>query len=77
MSRDTSSGTPAESLTFDVPTVRRIGHSLNNQLTAVQGYAELLLEQTPPGHPLRHDLESLSEAAQRATEIARQLMSFR
>ena len=76
MSRETSREAPAGALICDVPTVRRIGHALNNQLTAVQGYAELLIEQTAPDHPFRQDLESLCAAAQRATEIAKQLMAF-
>jgi signal transduction histidine kinase len=44
-------------------------------LTAVIGYSDLLLTDTPPG-PLRDGLVEIGRAGQRASQITRQLLAF-
>jgi hypothetical protein len=54
--------------------VRRHGHALNNQLSVVQGFAELLLEDAGASHPLRRDLEGLRAATANAVATIAALM---
>ncbi len=56
--------------------VRRAGHALNNHLTAIQGFAELLAEQIEGSNPLRPDLDALSLAAGRAAAVVEALMAM-
>lgn len=44
-------------------------HDLNNQLTIVLGYADLLLESIPPGDPRHGDLLEILNAAKAAIEL--------
>jgi PAS domain S-box-containing protein len=53
-----------------------VAHELNNPLTSVLGFAELLLNTTPPDAPSRHDLEIIAKQAQRARDIVRSLLNF-
>lgn len=47
-------------------------HRLKNQLGIILGFAELLLEDVEPEHPLRADLLEIQKAARAAmTEVAR------
>jgi signal transduction histidine kinase len=48
-------------------------HELNNLLTAIAGYAQLIVEDddTPPG--IRQDAAAIAEAADRAVEVSKQL----
>jgi signal transduction histidine kinase/CheY-like chemotaxis protein len=52
-----------------------IAHEINNPLTAVIGYAHLLLEQEVPEH-LRTDLMMINEGAQRVSGIVNRLLTF-
>lgn len=53
-----------------------IAHDFNNLLTAIRGYAELILGNLPPDDPNRPDVEQIIAAADRATELTRQLLAF-
>ncbi len=53
-----------------------IAHELNNPLTIVLGFAELLQSTTPPESPTGHDLETIAKQAQRARDIVRNLLGF-
>ncbi len=53
-----------------------IAHDFNNVLTAISGYAELLLADLPDGFEHRDDLEELAHAADRATALVEQLLAF-
>jgi PAS domain S-box-containing protein len=60
-----------------------VAHDFNNLLTAVAGYAQLAHEdlENIDGNPaatakLRHDLEAIGHAAERATSITAQLLAF-
>ncbi len=44
-------------------------HDLNNQLTVVQGYADLLLETILPDDPRHGDLVEIINAAKAAIEL--------
>jgi signal transduction histidine kinase/CheY-like chemotaxis protein len=52
-----------------------IAHEINNPLTAVIGYAHLLLEQDIPEN-LRADLVMINEGAQRVSGIVNRLLTF-
>jgi PAS domain S-box-containing protein len=53
-----------------------VAHDFNNLLTAILGYAELMVNDTHEGDPLRASAESIREAAERAASLTRQLLSF-
>ncbi|MGC8872969.1 MAG: GAF domain-containing protein [Chloroflexia bacterium] len=53
-----------------------VAHELNNPLTSVIGFAEILLEDLPPGSPFRHDVERILLEARRAGDIVRDLLDF-
>ncbi len=53
-----------------------IAHELNNPLTSVLGYAELLLAHEPLSESARHDLRTIIEQAQRAKKVVQNLLAF-
>jgi two-component system cell cycle sensor histidine kinase/response regulator CckA len=53
-----------------------IAHDFNNILTAIQGHAQFLLEDLPPVFASREDAVEIKRAADRATELTRQLLTF-
>ena len=53
-----------------------VGHDFNNVLTAIFGYADLLLDDFPREDPRRADLEEIRRSAERAAALTRQLLAF-
>jgi PAS domain S-box-containing protein len=53
-----------------------IAHEINNPLTGVVGYTHLLLSREDIPQDIRHDLETISEGAQRVADIVRKLLTF-
>src|SRR5574340_614194 len=53
-----------------------VAHELNNPLTTVSGFAELLLDETPADAPYRADLEMVLHEAHRARSVVRRLLDF-
>ena len=53
-----------------------IAHEFNNLLTSIMGYTQFGIAGLPPGDPLRSDLELVLRAAERASELASQLLIF-
>jgi len=53
-----------------------IAHELNNPLTTVSGFTELVLEELPEGNGVRNDLELVLREAQRARGVVRRLLDF-
>ncbi len=53
-----------------------IAHELNNPLTSVTGFAELVLNDLPPDSPLRADLDLVIREARRARDVVRRLLDF-
>lgn len=47
----------------------RLIHDLNNLLTSINGFADLLLAQLPPDHPARMGAEQIRLAGKRATSL--------
>jgi signal transduction histidine kinase len=53
-----------------------IAHDFNNLLTVIAGYAQLALESVPASEPLAGHLAEVKKAADRASELTRQLLAF-
>jgi two-component system, cell cycle sensor histidine kinase and response regulator CckA len=53
-----------------------VAHDYNNMLVVIIGYAELAMEKIGPNDPLYAYFEEILIAAQRSTEITRQLLTF-
>jgi len=53
-----------------------IAHDFNNHLTAIGGYAALLLQEQPPGHAGHADLLEVRRGADAAADLVRQLLAF-
>ncbi|MCA9701779.1 MAG: response regulator, partial [Myxococcales bacterium] len=53
-----------------------IAHDFNNLLSVVLGAAELAATELPEGHPSREELTAITDAAERAAELTRQLLAF-
>jgi PAS domain S-box-containing protein len=53
-----------------------VAHDFNNMLTAIKGYAELLLGALEPGSPQRAEAEQIHRAASQASALPRQLLAF-
>jgi signal transduction histidine kinase/DNA-binding response OmpR family regulator len=55
---------------------RAIAHDFNNILTAINGYAELILRRLPNDKRLTGEIEMISKAAQKAASLTRQMLVF-
>lgn len=53
-----------------------IAHDFNNLLTVIQGYSELLLSKINVNDPMAGQIHQISEAANRAESLTRQLLAF-
>ncbi|HEU0034442.1 MAG TPA: ATP-binding protein [Kofleriaceae bacterium] len=54
----------------------QVAHEINNPLTTVLGYAKLLLEDKPEGHPDRSALEMIASEAERMKTIVGSLLEY-
>jgi signal transduction histidine kinase len=54
----------------------QVAHEINNPLTTVLGYAKLLLEDKPAGHPDRAALGLIAEEAERMKKIIGSLLEY-
>ncbi len=53
-----------------------VAHDFNNMLQVILGRTELLLNQTAPESPQAGNLTEISKAAQRSSDLTRQLLAF-
>jgi PAS domain S-box-containing protein len=53
-----------------------VAHDFNNMLSVILGNAELALDESAPGHPVRAFLQEISAAAGRSADLTRQLLAF-
>ena len=53
-----------------------VAHDFNNMLSVILGYAQIALEKTEQSTTLHDDLQEIPDAAQRSTNITRQLLAF-
>jgi PAS domain S-box-containing protein len=53
-----------------------MAHEVNNMMSAVLGFGELVLGGMMPGDPNRRDVEEMVKAGKRAAEVTRQLLAF-
>jgi PAS domain S-box-containing protein len=53
-----------------------VAHDFNNMLGVILGHAELAMEQIDPAHPLHADLREIRKAAERSSDLTRQLLAF-
>ena len=54
----------------------QVAHEINNPLTTVLGYAKLLLEDKPEGHPDRNAHELIADEAERMKKIIGSLLEY-
>jgi CheY-like chemotaxis protein len=53
-----------------------VAHDFNNILQVISGHTELIIEDAPKDSAIQEDLKQVSKAANRATSLVRQLLSF-
>jgi signal transduction histidine kinase/ActR/RegA family two-component response regulator len=53
-----------------------VAHDFNNLLCVMNGYADFLLGQLPPGGPLYEYADEIRKAGERASALTRQLLAF-
>lgn len=53
-----------------------VAHDFNNLLMVVKGHAEILLDRLTESSPLRHNVEQVDKATDRAAGLTRQLLAF-
>jgi PAS domain S-box-containing protein len=53
-----------------------IAHDFNNILSAILGYTELSLAQTPPDLPIKDHLSKVLKASERARDLVKQILTF-
>ncbi len=53
-----------------------VAHDFNNQLTAIMGYAEVMLSSLGADEPRRSEIREILKAASRAAELTGQLLTF-
>jgi two-component system cell cycle sensor histidine kinase/response regulator CckA len=53
-----------------------VAHEVNNMMTGVIGFSELLLRSLEDGDPRRSDVEEVIKAGTRAADVTRQLLAF-
>ena len=53
-----------------------VAHDFNNLIAAIMSYADLVLEEMPPGDGRRPDMEEIKRVSRRAADLTRQLLMF-
>ncbi len=53
-----------------------VAHDFNNMLTVILGHAELGLKRLDENHPVREDLKTICQTAERSADLTRQLLAF-
>jgi two-component system, cell cycle sensor histidine kinase and response regulator CckA len=53
-----------------------VAHDFNNMLTVISGYNRMILDDLPPGDPLRSSADEVRIAAERAASLTNQLLAF-
>ncbi len=53
-----------------------MAHDFNNIISVIATYTNLLIEDLPPGDPMRADIEEIRAAGARAADLTRQLLAF-
>ncbi len=83
LARDVTARRRAEAAALELKKLESIGrlaggvaHDFNNMLSAILGFTELALIESPEGAPVRERLLEIQKAANRSAELTRQLLAF-
>ena len=53
-----------------------VAHDLNNILGPIVAYPDLIIEQLPPGSPIRVDVLDIQESTKRAASVIQDLLAL-
>jgi signal transduction histidine kinase/ActR/RegA family two-component response regulator len=53
-----------------------VAHDFNNMLTAILGYSSLIVDDAPPGSPIRDQAAQIKRAAESAAALTQKLLAF-
>jgi len=53
-----------------------VAHDFNNMLSVILGNTEMIMEEHYPGSPFLENLKEIKDAAERSTDLVRQLLAF-
>lgn len=53
-----------------------VAHDFNNMLGVILGHTEMAMDEMAKDHPLFNDLQEIRKAAERSTDLTRQLLAF-
>jgi len=53
-----------------------VAHDINNMLTAILGFSQIMEEKLSPSDPLQHFIQQMTKVAHRSEGIVRQLLAF-
>jgi PAS domain S-box-containing protein len=53
-----------------------IAHDLNNILFPITGLSEMVMDDLPPGEPIRESIEQIHRSARRGSDLVKQILAF-
>lgn len=53
-----------------------VAHDFNNMLGVIIGHVDIAIDELPPNHPIRLNLQEIGKAAQRSKDLTKHLLAF-